>query len=304
MDFKPAYLGLHEEGLLVDRAQRAVDLLADCRLCARHCRVDRLARDTGVCRAGGRGQARVSSAFSHHGEEEMIRGTQGSGTIFMAGCSLHCEFCQNFDISHHDTGRVRQAGELADLMTGLAGAGCHNLNFVTPSHYTAQLLEGLLAFVEIDQGPKPPVVWNCGGYESRESLELLDGVVDIYMPDFKFLDSEASKRYLAAPDYPERAREGLLEMFRQVGPVRFSARGILERGVLIRHLVMPGYPADSRSILDFISSRFGSQVAVNVMGQYRPCGNAGKYSEIDRPLDYSDWLTIRRYGDELGLLLA
>ena len=302
MPFTPAYMVAHHSGLLAQRVAEAVASLADCQLCARRCRVNRLEGETGECR-GGR-QARVSSAFPHHGEEDIIRGRHGSGTIFLAGCSLHCQFCQNFDISHHDQGTEHDADSLAAAMAGLASGRCHNLNFVTPSHYTAQILEGLSRFAALEGIPRPPIVWNCGGYESPEALALLDGLVDIYMPDFKFLDHEASAAYLSAPDYPAVATAALAEMYRQVGPVQLGEDGAMQRGILVRHLVMPGHLDDTRRILTHLAQDYGTNLAVNVMGQYRPCGDAEKFPELAAPLDYSVWLAARRTGTELGLLPA
>ena len=302
LPFVSGYMILQRAGELRARAEEAASMLADCRLCARNCGVDRLTGGTGVCR-GGR-LARVACAFPHHGEEEMIRGQFGSGTIFLGGCPLHCIFCQNPDISHHDGGREMEPEHLASTMEHLVSGGCHNLNFVTPSHYLPQLLEALTHFAQREPARTPPLVWNCGGYESRDGLRLLDGVVDIYMPDFKFLDAAASRRYLGAADYPGVVTAALDEMYRQVGPVQFDRHGILQRGVLIRHLVMPGLLADTRRIIDHIARRFSTRVALNVMGQYRPCYEAARFPELNRALDRDAWLDVLAYAKAKALMLA
>ena len=298
----PAYVKLFREGALAARVEQAMVALGDCRLCGRRCAVNRLAGQAGECRGGSR--ARISSAFAHHGEEFMIRGIHGSGTVFLAGCSLHCLFCQNAEISHLDQGREVTPEQMVLVLGELADDGCHNFNFVTPSHFLPQILETLALSAAREGLLHPPVVWNCGGYESLEGLELLDGVVDIYMPDFKFLDSAASDRYLGAPDYPEVVATALGEMFRQVGPVAFDSLGILQRGVLIRHLVMPGMQEDTRRIIDLIAQRFSSAVAVNIMGQYRPCFQAFQIPEISRSLPFSEWNSAVAYARSRGLLLA
>jgi len=238
------------------------------------------------------------------GEEPMIRGTRGSGTVFLAGCPLHCLFCQNFDTSHEDTGREVTTRQFVSLLRRLVEDGCHNLNFVTPSHHTAAILAALQALVEEEGGTYPPVVWNCGGYESPEALSLLDGVVDIYMPDLKFLDSNASTQLLSAPDYPEIAVAALAEMYRQVGPVQLGPDGVLRRGVLIRHLVMPGMVADTLRILEHVAATYGPSVAVNVMGQYRPCGYASRYPAINRTPTFDELAEATSHARSLGLQLA
>jgi len=317
MEPTPSYVRLYQSGELRRRVDAAVAALADCRLCARRCGTDRQDRDGGrqKDRDGGRPNdrdgecrlgrlARVSSAFPHMGEEGIIRGTGGSGTIFLAGCSLHCKFCQNFEISHDDSGRDLEPEQLAGTMAHLASQGCHNFNFVTPTHCMPQILEGLLEYLGRPGARPLPIVWNTGGYDTLETLEILDGIVDVYMPDFKFFDGTAAARYLDAPDYPEVVVAGVEEMFRQVGQVRLGPDGTMSRGVLIRHLVMPGHLPDTRRILEHLANRYGSEVVVNVMGQYRPCGHAASFPEISRSLDHSEWVEARRIGADLGLMLA
>jgi len=292
-------MSLFREGALADRVHAALERLRSCDLCARRCGVDRLAGELGICRIGRR--ARVASAFPHHGEEPMIRGTAGSGTVFLSGCSLHCSFCQNWETSHGDEGTEATAGYLAGHLLRLERLGCHNWNFVTPTHVTSQLLEGLLSFLLARREAWLPIVWNTGGYDTPETLALLDGVVDIYMPDLKSLDAAFTQKTLAAPDYPEVATAAVEEMVRQTGPVTFGPDGVLQRGVLIRHLVMPGCGEDSRRILEHIASRFGRDVAVNVMDQYRPCGRAAQHPGLDRALPREEWNAATQIADALEL---
>ncbi len=304
MDFPlPGFVALHRDGELHRRVVLARRHLQACDLCARHCGVNREAGERGQCRGGL--AARVSSAFPHLGEEDVLRGSRGSGTVFLAGCSLHCTFCQNWEISHLDRGDEVSTATLARTFAHLAEMGCHNLNFVTPSHYLVPLLEGLEAWISaVPEGPFLPVVWNCSGYESPEDLELLDGIVDVYMPDVKFFDPDLSARYLDARDYPERVMSAVETMVGQVGSACLGEEGTLVRGVLVRHLVMPGAPLDTEAILSWLAQRFGRTILVNVMGQYRPCGGAGAFPEIDRPVTAEEWRGARRRAADLGLVLA
>ena len=234
----PAYLNLLESGELARRAREAVDALADCVCCPRQCHADRRQQDSpeSYCRTGR--LALVSSAFPHHGEEDCLRGRAGSGTIFFAECNLRCVFCQNFDISWQGQGRPLTAEQLADQMLRLQDIGCHNINFVTPSHVVPQILEALV--VAAEQGLRLPVVYNTGGYDRLETLRWLDGIVDIYMPDFKFWKPETAQELAQAADYPEVVRAAIKEMHRQVGDLILDERRLARRGLLVRHLVMPG----------------------------------------------------------------
>lgn len=278
----PGYVSLFERGELQRRVATAVDSLRACHVCPRDCGVDRLADETAVCHTGR--FARVSSYFAHFGEEDCLRGWRGSGTIFFAWCNLRCVFCQNFDISQE--GRDSTAvgpGELAGMMLELQEAGCHNINFVTPEHVVPQILEALL--LAAAAGLRLPLVYNTSAYDSLESLRLLDGVVDIYMPDFKLWDPALAARYLKARDYPAVARAALREMHRQVGDFRLDARGVAQRGLLVRHLVMPGLPAETEAIMAFLAS-LSRDTYVNLMDQYYPAGkvSAERYAAINRRL--------------------
>jgi putative pyruvate formate lyase activating enzyme len=267
-----------------ERAARATRRLDDCRSCPRDCGVDRTRGETGHCGTGRYG--RVCSAFPHHGEEACLSGTRGSGTIFFSLCNLSCVFCQNWDTSQRVSGEEVRPEELAGVMLDLQRMGCHNVNLVSPSHVVPQVVEALA--LAIDHGLSLPVVYNTGGYDSIESLELVEGLVDIYMPDFKFWDTESGHRLSDVPDYPERAREAIREMHRQVGPLAFGRNGLAERGVLVRHLVMPGQAEQTAAILQWLAEEVSPDTFVNLMGQYRPAHKVGNcacgesYPEIDR----------------------
>jgi putative pyruvate formate lyase activating enzyme len=283
---EPAYLVLHRDGRLAERAASARRALESCRLCPRGCDARRLEGRAGTCGIGR--SALVSSAFPHRGEEDCLRGRRGSGTVFFAGCALRCAFCQNADVSWLRQGEERDAEDLAAVFLWLQAQGCHNLNLVTPSHVVPQLLEALA--LAAGRGLRLPVVYNSSGYDTVETLRLLDGVVDVYMPDFKFWRVETAERYAAAPDYPERAREAVLEMHRQAGPLLLGTDGLARRGVLVRHLVMPGLVEESAAIFSWLASEVSRDTYVNVMGQYRPEWRVGepdgagrrRFAEIDR----------------------
>ena len=275
----PSLLELHRSGELTQRVDEAVALLSECRLCGRDCGVNRLSNQRGECGIGR--LARVSSAFAHRGEEAVLSGNYGSGTVFLSGCSLHCVFCQNYDVSHDNQGHPCHSADLADLFEMLVSKGCHNVNLVTPTHVMPQLLEGFLSWMKVsDSSSGAPIVWNTSGYDSLQTLRLLDGVVDIYMPDVKMFDRVGSERYFRASEYPDVVRSGLKEMFAQVGPARFDSNGLMLKGVLVRHLVMPQLEEDSRDVIDFLAREFSDDIVVNVMGQYMPAGAAYDYPAL------------------------
>ena len=294
---KPGYLLLHETGELQVRIDKARKRLSPCMVCPRQCKVDRLADEKGVCRTGAR--AVVSSYAPHFGEESPLVGSGGSGTIFMTNCSLLCVFCQNFDISHLGQGIETSEGQLAVMMVSLQRQGCHNINFVTPSHVVPQILAALPK--AIDKGLTVPLVYNSSGYDAVETLKLVDGVFDIYMPDFKFWDRESAERYAKAPDYPEKARAALKEMHRQVGDLELDEQGIAVRGLLVRHLVMPGAREETRAILHFLADEISRQTYVNVMDQYRPCGRAAQLLPLDRRPTHEEFKDARDAAKEAGL---
>jgi putative pyruvate formate lyase activating enzyme len=295
---EPAYLALHRSGELAVRARLALDRLASCDLCARYCRVDRLAGTRGaVCRTGRR--ARVASYGPHHGEERPLSGRRGSGTIFFAWCSLRCVFCQNWEISQEGEGLEVGAEDLAAMMLELQAAGCHNVNLVTPSHVVAQVLEAVA--IAAEAGLRIPLVYNTGGYDSPEALALLDGVVDVYMPDLKYGSSEVARRYSHVPDYVEVNHRAVREMHRQVGDLVLDERGVAVRGLLVRHLVLPGDLAGTEEVLAFVASELSPDTYLNLMAQYRPCHRAEEHQPLDRRPTTAELLRAREVAARLGL---
>lgn len=241
----------------------------------------------------------VSSWGPHHGEEAPLSGCNGSGTIFFTHCNLLCRFCQNFDISHQGMGELVTAGTLAGMMVALQAQGCHNINLVTPSHVVPQILEGVA--LAANDGLNIPLVYNSGGYDRVETLEMLEGVVDIYMPDFKFWDPRVAENLCNAPDYPQAARRAVKEMHRQVGDLVIDTAGIARCGLLLRHLVMPGDMAGTPQVMQFIAREISTDTYVNVMGQYRPCGEAANTTGLDHPVSAQDVKAGRRAAREAGL---
>ncbi len=275
----PAYLQCHERGLLREKVEQARELLGrrngsgerpTCRVCPRGCRVARLEDEPGYCRVGR--YAAVSSYFPHFGEEDCLRGWRGSGTVFFTSCNLRCVFCQNHEVSQVRRGSTTTPERLAAIYLELQEFGCHNLNWVTPEHVVPQALEALELAAQ--RGLRLPLIYNTSAYDAPECLSLLDGVVDIYMPDFKFWDPELARTYVGARDYPERARHSVKEMHRQVGGLEIDPEsGLARRGLLVRHLVMPGYLDDSRQIFRWLAEEIGPNTYVHVMGQYYPAGS-------------------------------
>lgn len=298
-DFEPAYLALHRSGELQRRIAASQAWLSGCRACPRGCGANRLSGQTGFCGTGR--YAMMSSAFPHMGEENPLRGWKGSGTIFFSRCNLGCIFCQNFDISQAGVGEEVRPDHLANIMLQLQSMGCHNINFVTPSHVVPQILEALA--VAIDQGLRLPIVYNTSGYDSLETLRMLDGIIDIYMPDFKFWDPQAATRYLQARDYPEVARNALKEMHHQVGPLKTDENHIARRGLLVRHLVIPGLLSDTEHILRFLAAELSPDTYLNIMAQYHPSGkvSAVRFADINRRLSNREYAEALRLAHEAGL---
>jgi putative pyruvate formate lyase activating enzyme len=278
---EPSYLRLARTGELAERAREADRHLSACDMCARYCRVDRhVTTDGAVCRTGTR--AVVHGHGPHHGEERPLSGTRGSGTIFFSWCNLRCDYCQNWEISRLGLGEHVDAPHLAAMMLDLQRRGCHNVNLVSPSHVVAQVLAALVTAV--DAGLRLPLVWNTGGYDSPEALALLDGVVDIYMPDMKYGDDAIARRYSHAPGYVAVNRAAVREMHRQVGDLVLDGRGIARRGLLVRHLVLPGGLAGTEEVVRFLAREVSPRTYLNLMDQYRPCDRAFEYPELARPL--------------------
>ncbi|MEE1550375.1 MAG: radical SAM protein [Nitrospinaceae bacterium] len=279
-DFEPAYMELFRTGELYRRSREAIKLLQNCKVCPRDCEVNRLENEMALCKTGR--QAIVSSAFPHFGEEDCLRGTKGSGTIFFSMCNLKCVFCQNYDISQEGEGVEVTPEQLALTMVDLQKQGCHNINFVTPEHVVPQILEALPLAVQL--GLRIPLAYNTGAYDSMDSMRLMDGVVDIYMPDFKYWDTGLSKKYLIAKDYPDAAKQVIKEMHRQVGDLVFDENGLAKRGVLVRHLVMPDAVEDARYIMRYLTQEISPHTYINIMSQYRSAGKVStkKYPAINR----------------------
>jgi len=272
-------------------------MLEECTVCPHECGVNRGAGEKGICDAGV--EIEISSVFPHFGEERPLVGIRGSGTIFLTHCNLKCVFCQNYDISHLGEGRTITAAELSDAMIHLQSLGCHNINFVTPTHYTPQIISALPNAIE--KGLKIPLVYNCGGYESVETLRLLEGVIDIYMPDTKFYSSEKASKYTTAENYSEVLRNALQEMHRQVGDLVINDVGIAERGLLIRHLVMPEELAGTKDMMKFISEQLSTNSFVNVMAQYRPCHLSYRYNELNRRITNTEFTNALKMAEDAGI---
>ncbi len=275
---EPAYLSAHKEGILKEKIDQALSRLESCVLCPRLCTVNRFAGETGFCRTGR--YALMSSYGPHFGEEAPLVGRFGSGTIFFTHCNLLCVFCQNYEISHKGEGYEVSPQKLADSMVELQNKGVHNINFVTPSHVVAQILEALP--LAIDKGLHVPLVYNSGGYDSVETLCLLEGVFDIYMPDVKFFSSKSANAYCNAPDYPAVVKKALKEMHRQVGDLIIDEHGQAQRGLLVRHLVMPEDAAGTKQAMHFLAQEISRNTYVNIMDQYHPCGNLDRFPELAR----------------------
>ncbi len=300
--FRPTYLNLPRDELS-ERVARGVASLEECRACPRGCGVNRLDDRWAACKTGR--YAVVGSYFPHFGEQDCLRGWNGSGTIFFSHCNLRCVFCQNWDISQAIKPKQSPPGstprEIARMMIELQNRGCHNINFVTPEHVVPQVLESVAEAIEM--GLSLPIVYNTSAYDSLESLALMEGIADMYMPDFKYWSPEKSRKYLKAADYPEAARAAIVEMHRQVGELVFGADGLAKRGLILRHLVMPGELDETRAILEWVASRLGPETYVNLMDQYYPAGsvNGEKYPELNRRLRSEEFLTAKKIAHELGL---
>jgi putative pyruvate formate lyase activating enzyme len=298
-EFEPAYLQLYRSGELKKRADQAIESLASCEICPRACHENRLLDELGICKIGR--FARVDSYFPHRGEEDCLRGQRGSGTIFFSRCSLRCQFCQNFEISHIGNGAETPPEQLAKMMLTLQDAGCHNINLVTPDHVVPQILEALLLAVE--DGLRLPLVYNSSSYISMQALQLLDGVVDIYMPDFKIWDSALALKYLAAKNYPQVARCAIKEMYRQVGDLKLDENGLARRGVLVRHLVMPRNMAGTREVMKFLARDVSPHTYLNLMDQYAPAGKVSseKFPEINRSITGQEYSNAMVFARKAGL---
>jgi len=293
-----SYQALYRSGELEERVERARAILKSCELCPRRCKVNRLEGEKGVCRTAS--VAVVTSCGPHFGEEAPLVGTHGSGTIFFTHCNLRCMFCQNYNISQLGEGRAASKGELARMMLALQEQGCHNINFVSPTHVVPQILEALQ--VAVGLGLSIPLVYNCGGYESVETLKILDGIVDIYMPDMKYSDEKNGRRFSGIKNYPSMNQAAVKEMHRQVGNLQMDERGVAKRGLLVRHLVLPNDIAGTEGVVRFIAEEVSTNTYLNVMAQYHPAHRAFKIPALSRPLSRQEFVDAvglaRRYGLE------
>lgn len=292
------YERLLENGELERRVNAAWEMLSACRLCPRECGVDRTAGETGVCRSG---MAPIVSSYNdHHGEEPPISGSRGSGTIFMTNCNLKCIFCQNYPISQLGNGGEITCERLAEMCLELQQRGCHNINFVTPTHFMPQILKAI--WIAARRGLTIPIVYNCGGYEGLDALRLLEGVVDIYMPDIKYGTDEFSETYSSAPDYATHNRAALHEMYRQVGPLVMDENGIAVRGLIVRHLVLPNDISRSVRALEFIASELSTDVFMSIMQQYFPAHKAPASLEMSRRITDDEYDAVVDAADRFGLI--
>jgi putative pyruvate formate lyase activating enzyme len=296
-DFAAAYLETHGNGLFPERIEKSLELLQSCTVCPRLCQVNRLEGEKGTCRAGRLPE--VSSYSPHFGEERPLVGLHGSGTIFLTHCNLRCRFCQNYSISHLGEGRDVSSERLARMMLELQSLGCHNINFVTPTHYVPQILEALPAAIE--KGLRIPLVYNSSGYDSAQTLKLLDGIFDIYMPDIKFSRSGPANEYCRAADYPEVARQAVKEMHRQVGDLILDERGIARRGLLVRHLVLPGGLAGTAEVVRFLAQEISPDTYLNIMDQYYPCGDIPPCSPLGRRISADEYEEALEMAGQAGL---
>jgi putative pyruvate formate lyase activating enzyme len=295
----PNYLTLSSEERR-DRAAALRERSADCDLCGWDCEIDRTAGETGACDLED--VALVAAAHPHHGEEPVLRGHGGSGTIFIANCNLACVFCQNHDISQGGRGRRASPEEIGEMALDLQESGCHNVNFVSPTHVSPHLVEAVA--IAADRGLEIPVVWNCGGYERPEIIDLLEGIVDVYMPDVKWADDEAAALYSKAPDYWEQASASLRRMHEQVGDLQTDDDGVATEGLLVRHLVMPDHVENSKQVLEFVAREVSRGTYLNVMAQYRPAHEvpgSDRYAAIDRRVSREEYREVVEYGRDLGL---
>lgn len=295
--WRPAYARLEDEGLLAARVEEAARLFESCRLCPRQCGVNRRRGETGYCRAPA--EAMVSTSHPHFGEELPLTGRGGSGTIFFANCNLRCVFCQNWPISHKGRGRKVTDDDLAGMMLDLQERGCHNINLVTPTHVMPNILAATR--IALGRGLRLPLVYNTSGYERTEIVRLLDGIVDIHMPDMKFMDAEPAALYMGAPDYPAMAAESIREMFRQVGPLQIGADGLATRGLMIRHLVMPNRLSNAQAFVQWVAKELAVDVYVNIMAQYRVEYRAFEFPPIARAITAQEFTEAIRWAREAGL---
>ena len=293
----PAYLESYRSGNLEKVAGKAYAMLASCTLCPRRCKVNRLNNETGYCRIGLR--ARIFNFIAHHGEEPPVSGTRGSGTIFFSGCNMACAYCQNYEFSQSARGGETEAERIAQCMIELQDQGCHNINFVTPTHVMPQILKALL--IAITKGLKIPLVYNTGGYELPQIIKLLDGIVDIYLVDMRYYDNAMSRTYSDAPKYPRYNQSTIIQMHKQVGVAKFDKAGIIRSGLIVRHLVLPEDICGTEGIMRFISEQVSKKTYISLMSQYLPCYKAKAIKELSRRITPSEYGRAQGIMERIGL---
>ncbi|HAA25562.1 MAG TPA: radical SAM protein [Ruminiclostridium sp.] len=292
----PGYIELLESGELDNRIKILKKKLKECIICPHHCKVDRTGNKRGFCRAGA--DAVIDGYGPHYGEESVLVGRGGSGTIFFSYCTLQCVFCQNYRISHCGDGYEVTPQELARIMLQLQDKGCHNINLVSPTHFVPQIIEAV--GIAARGGLKLPLVYNTGGYDDIDTLKLLDGIIDIYMPDIKFGDNAKAKKYTKADKYFDIAKAAVKEMHRQVGVLNTDEKGIAYKGLLVRHLVMPDNAADTYKVLEFIADEVSKDTFVNIMSQYYPAHKSYSFAELSRRISRDEYIAAVKYAEELG----
>jgi putative pyruvate formate lyase activating enzyme len=297
-DFEPGYLELHKSGELKRRGEKLWELLESCELCPRMCGVNKLKGEKGFCQANA--QLEISSYHPHFGEEKPLVGKGGSGTIFLTNCGLRCVFCINWEVSQGGEGSKRSINDFANMMLALQERGCPNINFVTPTHYSPHIV--LALDKAVSKGLKVPVVYNTCGWERVEILKILDGIVDIYLPDFKYADGQEAAKYSSgAHTYAELTQNALLEMHRQVGVARPANDGLMYRGLMIRHLVMPNNVGGTKEVIEWIANNLPKDTYLNLMSQYRPMYKAFNYPEISRKITRKEYTDAVSWAKEAGL---
>ncbi|MEW6456432.1 MAG: radical SAM protein [Acidobacteriota bacterium] len=297
MALEPSYIKIFKTGDLKKRIIKAFELLENCSMCPRECEAERTKNKKGTCEIGH--LPRIASYHAHFGEEDPLVGNYGSGTIFLSSCNLLCIYCQNYTISHLNEGSEVSFENFAKMMLYLQEKGCHNINFVTPTHQVPQILKSLE--IAIEKGLSVPLVYNSSGYDKAETLKLLDGIFDIYMPDLKYMDSEAAQKYSKAKDYPEVVKKAIKEMHNQVGDLVLDERGIAIRGLLIRHLVLPNRLSGTKKAMEFIANEISKNTYVNIMDQYHPCYKAFDFPELSRRISHEEYKEAVNIAKEAGL---
>lgn len=294
---KPSYLRSKSTGNLKAIKNKLLLKLKNCKICPRSCSINRIKGEKGFCNTGR--YAHVASKQLHFGEEPPLVGRKGSGTIFFSYCNLGCLYCQNYTISHYGQGNKASPKKLAKKMINLQNKGAHNINFVTPTHIIPQIIEAL--DIAVDMGLNIPLVYNSGGYDKKETLQLLNGIFDIYMPDIKYSNSPISNKYSKAKDYWSICKEALKEMQKQVGELKVDSDGIAKKGVIVRHLILPNNISGSKKIIDFILNNISKNTYVNIMDQYYPCFKSSGYKELSRRITPSEYKNITEYAKKRGL---